>query len=272
MFPRRTAATPDDSLVYVACPPPFTLDEIDEVHISVTFTYDLSYAEILLRQWSAVGVPVKIGGPALYEPGGGFIPGLYLKRGYVITSRGCPNRCWFCKVPQREGGEVRELPITHGWNVLDDNLLACSEQHIRSVFAMLSQQRERILITGGLEAARLKPWHVELLRSVKAKRIYFAYDTPEDYEPLVEAGKMMFGGGFTRDSDSLRCYVLYGYPGDTVKHAEKRLKDTFDAGFMPFAMLYHDTNGNYNRDMKRLQNEWIRPAIVMSNLGASNRK
>jgi hypothetical protein len=33
--------------------------------------------------------PVKVGGPAFSAPGGDFIPGRYMKRGYVITSRGC---------------------------------------------------------------------------------------------------------------------------------------------------------------------------------------
>ena len=49
---------------------------------------------------------------------------MYMKPGYVITSRGCPNRCWFCAVPKREGYQLRELPVTDGWIVADDNLLA----------------------------------------------------------------------------------------------------------------------------------------------------
>ena len=61
-----------------------------------------------------LGVPVHMGGPAFNMPGGDFVPGMYLKKGYVITSRGCPNRCWFCSVPRREGGRLRELPITEG--------------------------------------------------------------------------------------------------------------------------------------------------------------
>ena len=40
--------------------------------------------------------------------GGDFVPGRYLAPGYVITSRGCPNRCWFCSVWRREGA-LREF-------------------------------------------------------------------------------------------------------------------------------------------------------------------
>jgi DNA topoisomerase-3 len=46
-------------------------------------------------------------------------------------------------------------------------------------------------LTGGLESKLLKAWHVDLLREVKPKRMYFAYDTPDDYEPLLQAGRLL---------------------------------------------------------------------------------
>ena len=82
--------------------------------------------------------------------------------------------------------------------MLDDNLLACSDEHIKSVFAMLQNQPYgQPEFTGGLEPARLKPWHVEELRKLAPHVMYFANDTPDDYEPLVEAGKLLLDGGFT---------------------------------------------------------------------------
>ena len=121
VFPRRTAATPDDELAFVDAPPKI-LPEIDEVHISVTFSYDVERAEQLAEAWQKAGVPVKIGGVAMGDRGGDFVPGRYLRKGYVITSRGCPNHCALCTVPAREGG-LRELPITNGHIILDNNLL-----------------------------------------------------------------------------------------------------------------------------------------------------
>ena len=93
VFPRKTNASPEDEYSFFDAPGMF-LPEIDEVHISVAFTYDLPRAEILAKAWEHIA-PVGIGGPAMGEAGGEFIPGMYLKPGYVITSRGCPNRCWF---------------------------------------------------------------------------------------------------------------------------------------------------------------------------------
>ena len=260
VFPRRTNATPEDLLSVVNRPPGF-FDEADEVHISVTWTWDLPRAEELANLWAHVA-PVKIGGPATGTAGGNFTPGQYVKTGYVITSMGCPNRCWFCSVWKREGDTIRELPITEGWNVLDDNLLACSGEHIRAVFAMLDRQKEAPQFTGGLEAKRLKPWHAEALRALRPKQLFFAYDTPDDLEPLREAGKLMIDAGFTTASHALRCYVLCGYEKDSFDKAEKRMNETLDAGFVPMAMLWRDNDGNRTEEWMRWQRNWARPALI----------
>lgn len=262
VFPRKTNATPIDNLSFFTEPMiGGVMPEFAEVHISVTFTYDMKNAEWLYRQWESVGVPVKIGGPAFSEKSGDFTPGLYLKEGNIITSRGCPNHCWFCSVPQREGG-LRELEIKEGWNLRDDNILACSDQHIKKVFEMLKRQPHRAIFSGGLEAKLLKQWHVDAIADLKPERMYFAYDTPDDYEPLVEAGKLLNSVGITIKTRKASCYVLIGYKGDTFEKAEKRLIETIKAGFVPYAMLYKNENGDEDLTWRRFQREWCRPIIV----------
>jgi hypothetical protein len=261
VFPRRTNATPTDELARIGSPDLFTEQkEPDRVHISVTFSWDLPEAEKLYKEWMRIA-PTEIGGPATGAAGGGFVPGMYLKQGYVITSRGCPNRCWFCSVWRREGEALRELPVTQGWNILDDNLLACSEEHIREVFTMLANQKHRPFFTGGLEAAVLKPWHVGELAKLKPTEMFFAYDTPNDREPLFEAGKLLKEAGF-KPCQSLRCYALVGYPGDTFDKAEARLFDCVRAGFMPMAMLYRDYIGERDPAWVKFVWPWIRPAVI----------
>jgi hypothetical protein len=259
VFPRKTRATPVDDFVRIGLPTMF--DEADEIHISVTFTWDMPEAERLERQWRHIA-PTLVGGPATGEPSQEFIPGCYIKNGYVITSRGCPNSCWFCEVPKREGRVVRELPITEGWNVLDDNLLACSRDHIEAVFAMLAKQKKRPQFTGGLEAKRLKSWHLEAMRALRVDQFFFAYDTPDDWEWLERAASMLVAHGFSRQQ--ARCYVLIGYPDDTLLYAESRLWETLDLGIFPMAMLWRDKTGTPNKDWKTLQREWARPAIIYS--------
>jgi len=258
VFPRGTNATPDDIDAYVG-PPNFWV-KADAVEISVAFSWDMPEAERLAREWGKIG-RVTIGGPATGQRGGVFVPGKYLKKGYVITSRGCPNQCWFCDVWKREG-EVRELPITEGYNLLDDNILACSEAHIRAVFAMLKQQSRRAELTGGLEAARLKDWHVELLMDLKPKQVFFAYDTPDDWDPLVVAARRMRSAGFTAASHRLRAYVLIGYPCDTRSLAEARLKTVCRLGVSPMAMLWRSRDNATTAEWRRFQRSWARPGAI----------
>jgi hypothetical protein len=266
VFPRKTNATPDDENVRFS--EPGLWDEADEVRVSVTWTWDKQRGEEIAEAWSGLTSKVSIGGPAYDDPGGEFEPGMYVKHGYVMTSRGCPNRCWFCSVPKREGG-IRELEIKDGYNVLDSNLLACSPDHIMGVFDMLKRQKEKPRFTGGLEAARMKPWIAEQLRELRPHVAYFAYDTPDDYEPLVGAVKMLKDAGALYDR-VYSCYVLIGYKGDTIEKAEKRLKQVLTLDVMPMAMLFNKAEGKDDRNQWiKIQREYANRIIVGSKLTAA---
>lgn len=260
VFPRKTRSTPDDDLAFTDGPGLFP-PEVDAVHISVAFTWDIPRAEQLAREWQHVA-PVEVGGPAFGMRGEDFTPGMYLKHGHIITSRGCPKRCWFCSVWKRDG-DVRELAIPDGWCIQDDNILACSEPHVRAVFAMLSRQNRRAEFRGGLEPSMLQDWHINMFASLKSQpSLYFANDTPDDEEPLVIAGSKLLKAGFTNKGHRLRCYVLIGWPRDTMQDAERRLRFTLECGFTPFAMLWRNNRGEQNQEWKAFQRRWARPAII----------
>lgn len=247
---------------------PTMFDEADEVHVSVVFAWDRPRAERLAKQWSAVA-PVKVGGPAYGDKGGEFIPGRYVAPGNVITHRGCPNNCWFCDAWKREGREVRELPITEGWNLLDNNIFACSLEHQEKVFQMLLRQPTKTRLTGGLEAARLTKWQVEWLVKLKPETLYFAYDEPSDYEPLREAATLLSEYGLFV-GHSVGCYVLIGYPKDTLRAANERLIATASLGYMPQSMLLNK-GADIKDDSERkkwisFNREWANKVIVGSKM------
>lgn len=262
VFPRRTNATPDDDLAFIGEPGLFKPD-VDQVHVSVTFKWDIEEGKRLYRAWRDHGYSTWIGGPAIdYNPlSPDFTPGFFLKKGYVITSRGCPNNCWFCDVWRREGN-ILEIPITEGWDVLDSNLLACSKRHIMAVFDMLREQPRRAKFTGGLDPSRITFEIAQELRRLKPERIYTAYDTVDDYQHIVKAGEHLLKAGFTRERHTLMCYVLIGYPQDTFEDATKRLEDTLEAGFTPMAMLYRRSNEKPDYKWKQFQRQWARPAMI----------
>lgn len=271
VFPRRTKASPDDELAFFG--PPTLFVEADEIHVDVTFTADKKKAESMAEDWKHVA-PVTLGGVAYEDPGADFIPGKYIKHGYTFTSRGCPRRCWFCSVWKRDP-EPRTLAIQDGWNILDDNLLACPEPHVRAVFAMLARQGRQIEFTGGLEAAALQDYQVGLLADMKPRpNCFFAYDPGDPFETLRSAAERMIASGFTSRSHRLRTYVLIGYPKDTFALAEKRLNQMLEIGFTPHAMLWDPETPSAERyrpspEWKRFQRMWARPAIIHARTGSA---
>jgi len=264
VFPRKTKATPSDGMVRFG--PPGLFDEADEIHVSVTFTWDKPRAEQLAEQWRHVS-PVKVGGVAYGDASLEFIPGRYIRPGYTITSRGCPRRCWFCGV-WKKWPTPNPMPIYDGWNVLDDNLLACPEWHVRKVFDMLKRQTQRVCFTGGLEAAALQDYQVDLLASLTPRpAMFWAYDPGDPFETLEYAAKRMLDAGFTRESHRLRCYVLIGYPQDTFEKAGQRLSDMVRIGFTPMAMLWRPEvkaamKHEPGHEWRAFQRQWTRPAII----------
>lgn len=240
VFPRQNNATPDDELA--VCRGPELSDEADKVLISVAFDADRQKAEELAQQWALVA-PVEVGGPAYSArtPAGEFTPGLFLKHGYTITSRGCPNRCHFCKVPEREGS-LRLLKIKDGWNVLDNNLLACPQEHQLAVFEMLQRQSKKPRFTGGIEACRVTPWHVQWFARLKPETLWMAYDYPADYEPLRYACNMLEEACLIAPHRRKRvgAYVLMGERDDTPAKARQRLESVIALGIKTQAMLYEN--------------------------------
>jgi hypothetical protein len=264
VFPRKTKATPDDALAYFG--PPDQLAEADAVHVSVTFTYDKMQAEYLAEQWRHVA-PTLVGGVAYGDRGEEFVPGKYIKPGYIFTSRGCPRKCWFCSVHKRDP-VARLLPIIDGWNILDDNLLACPRDHVEAVFAMLRRQGRRIEFTGGLEARALESYQVELLASLRPRpTMFWAFDPGDAFETLQSAARRLLDAGFTARSHLMRCYVLVGFPYDTFAEAEQRLQQMLAIGFTPMAMLWRPEKQSQMKhtpeeSWRAFQRRWARPAII----------
>jgi len=255
VFPTKTSMSPDDDHSYFG-PPGLFVPEYDEIHISVSFTWDLKHANWLKQQWQRVA-PVKIGGPALNGEGGEFTPGLYLRKGVIVTSRGCPNRCAWCFVRS----PLKELKIHEGNNIVDNNVLACSNKHLDRLFSMLQSQR-LIKFSGGFEPARVNQKIVDRLRSISLLQLYLAYDHVDNFKEVKRA-IILLRKYFKRYQ--IGCFVLIGFANDTMDQAEGRLRQILEIGAMPFAMLYRNKKGENPQPIiqwRQFQRDWCRPALV----------
>jgi hypothetical protein len=87
--------------------------------------------------------------------------------------------------------------------------------------------------------------------------MFFAYDEPGDWEPLVEAaGKLKH---FMRlDRHQMYVYILIGFNKDTKDAAIDRCRSVKELGMCPFAMLYDNTDPEW----QRIQRDWSRPALI----------
>lgn len=130
---------------------------------------------------------------------------------------------------------------------------------------MLSRQPHRPQFVGGLESALLTPAVATRIKGLKPQSLFFAYDTPDDLEPLIEARRMLAHAGFSKQSNIMRCYVLIGYPKDTFEKAQVRMGQAWKAGYLPMAMLYRDYKGEFTKDWKRFQRQWANPCITACN-------
>lgn len=258
VFPRRTNLTPTDELAFIG-DPPMTRPEADEVHISVTFTWDIESAKRLQLAWSQYYPVVRIGGPAFDDPCSSFTPGLYIKQGVTFTSRGCNNRCPWCLVFSREGPLRQEKRISSGNLLNDNNFLQCDKTHRAKVYEMLKGQRA-IEFIGGLESDLLTEWDVDQMRGLRIHQLFFACDTPGHLKALQRAGAMFHDNTHQR----LRCYVLGAFNGQTVSQAEEHLRNVWAAGFMPHFQLFQPADKwiEYPKEWTDLARNWTRPAIM----------
>jgi hypothetical protein len=158
--------------------------------------------------------------------------------------------------------------VIDGWNILDDNLLACPRDHVEAVFAMLRRQKRRVEFTGGLEALALQDYQVDLLASLTPRpNMFFAYDPGDKFETLKHAADRLLAAGFTRESHRMRVYVLCGFPKDTQVMADERMRAMTAIGFTPMAMLWRPETASQlkwrpDESWRGFQRRWARPAII----------
>lgn len=270
VFPRATSMTPIDDLVAIGEPTLFEpRKDVEEVHISVLFTWDKKRTRQLERMWADYYPVVKVGGPAYgidlvsSEPDD-FILGRYIRKGATITTRGCEFQCPWCLVPRKEMWFRQLEKVAVGNIIQDNNILLANRWHLEKVFYMLTNQKA-VRFADGLDCRLLKDWHVERLRMLSIYEIWIALDCKRRMRAFQRACVKLHNAGFRRNQ--IRAYILAGYK-EPIQAAEERLVFAWECGALPYIQVYQDESGEKRmagegcREDNLFVRRWSRPAII----------
>lgn len=187
---------------------------------------------------------------------------LYPQSDYAIGrfTRGCPNRCPWCVVPEMDGNDVRHVAdLRDFWDgqkivrLLDDNIMSDADEFCRDC-EQLSKAGVKV-IWEALDARLVDDTTAAALASVKqAKSIHFAWDSHGQDEAVPRAIETLKRHGLK--PWRLMFYVLVGF--NTSKDYDLyRIYTLRDMGANPFVMPF-DKHDRYQKDLARwCNNKWI---------------
>lgn len=120
-------------------------------------------------------------------------PSIPKNMAYGFLTRGCPNRCKWCVVPQKEGNvkpymDIEEIAIDGRNNIIlmDNNILA-SEYGLSEIEKII-KLKLKVDFNQALDARLVTPDIAKMLAKVKwIKRIRFGCDTPSQIEDCERA-------------------------------------------------------------------------------------
>lgn len=177
------------------------------------------------------------------------------KFSYGFTSRGCINKCGWCVVPKIEG----KLRVIDGWRnqlgphnlflSMDNNLLACGEEHLVSVMQTMRERKMKIDFNQGLDCvvfAKGKEFH-KIMKDFKANidNMRFSWDGKRQNKYVEMAVNAL-------DQIGIRAtwYMLYGFD-DTIEEVHERLYFLLSRKQNVKLMRYRDLEtGAYNADVE----------------------
>ena len=158
-----------------------------------------------------------------------------------MTSRGCPNRCPWCHVWAKEGGQsVKVANVKDFWNgqseirVLDPNITACSQK--RELFRQYRETGALIDFTQGLDIRLLDDADFADLEGMRLKNVHFAWDNPKidltpQFSEYARVGKKNKHGKFGT------VYILTNF-NSTMEENLHRIYVLRDLGYDPYVMIY----------------------------------
>lgn len=174
------------------------------------------------------------------QPDYSLYPSIPGNTAYGFLTRGCPNHCRWCIVPQKEG-EIRPYmdvdDIAAGGRdhliLMDNNVLACD--YGLAQIEKIVQRKYYVDFNQALDARLVTPDVARLLAKVKwIKRIRFGCDTPKQIDFCERAIDLIRSAGY-RGEFFLYCIIM-----DFDESYQRICHWRTDKKVIPFAQPFRD--------------------------------
>ena len=238
------------------------LDHYDKVYSAKVFSFTPDYGYYINAdsvEFGGTGYDLEKKLPRdidLIQPDYSIYPQIDSKTAYGFITRGCPNRCKWCVVPNKEGKispymDVEEIAIDGRNNlILMDNNVLASDYGITQIEKIVNR-KYRVDFNQGLPPSLVTPEIAHLLSKVKwIKRIRFGCDTTGQIDDCERAISLLEKNGF-KGEFFFYCILLDDFEESfsRVNHWKKR-----GGRFYPHCQPYRDVN-NHNQVIPQWQKD-----------------
>lgn len=207
----------------------------------------------------------------MLQPDYSLYPTIDNNTAYGFLTRGCPNKCFWCVVPKKEGGvkpymSVDEIAIEGRNNlVLMDNNILASGDYALEQFEKIIDRGCKVDFNQAIDARLVNETNAELLAKVKwLKYIRFGCDTHKQIEDCERAIALLERFGYLGD---VFLYTMIGGKNDfdecleRINYWRNRLLDTrkhrLRCETHPFAQPYRDPT-KHNHEIPQWQRDMAR--------------
>lgn len=185
---------------------------------------------------------------------------------YGFLTRGCPRRCPFCHVGDKEGTVANKAAdLSEFWRgekeitLLDPNILACKESI--DLLGQLAESKAYVDFSQGLDIRLMTEEKAKLLRQTKVKMVHFAWDNYEDKDIIVP--KLQEFKEYTGwDKRKMGVFILTNF-NTTIEQDLERVYLLRDLGYSPYVMIYNKQSVKKGSDLRRLQ-RWVNSRVAFA--------
>jgi hypothetical protein len=162
-----------------------------------------------------------------------------------FTSRGCPNRCGFCIVPEKEGKfrRVQHVKEFHDERfkkvtLLDNNILADKEWFFENTNWIIDHKL-KLNVSQGMDIRLLTDEIADQLHRIKFvdQQMRFAWDNVA-LEPVIRSGIEMLKDHGINTKRNVQFFVLSGWNGVPFCKDVYRCNRLKEFGALPYVMPY----------------------------------